>query len=397
VAYSYRIFDSIAQVDLAAWQHVRAACNASIFTDPRFIAAVEAGMKDEVDKYWHIVVRDEGGAPVACASASAMTLDLANLADPSLARIIRHIPLLSSRLRRLRFLIGGLPVGTGHHALALARPADSTGLLSFLDGIVRELAHAEKADAIVYKEFGEGDLTWTAPLLDLGYQRIATPPMHFFRPVFEDFAQYCAALKSHYRQQIKQSRRRMRDGGFEIAVLTDPQEILRAYTPEVHALYHQMVDRAALKLEILPIEFLHQLTSRLAGDVELLAIRKEARIVAFGWNIHTRSSYHAMYGGLDYHLNDELDLYFNLIYAMLDRALSKQVATIEVGLGGDAFKAKIGCYWEPLYVFAKGQGPLMAFMLRALGRFLIAHKPPTAPFNIFKENSPRAGTERRRA
>jgi Acetyltransferase (GNAT) domain len=397
VAYSYRIFDSIAQVDLAAWQHVRAACNASIFTDPRFIAAVEAGMKDEVDKYWHIVIRDESGAPVACASASAMTLDLANLADPSLARIIRHIPLLSSRLRRLKFLIGGLPVGTGHHTLALAWPADSTRLLSFLDGIVRELAHAEKADAIVYKEFGEGDLTWTAPLLDLGYQRIATPPMHFFRPVFENFAQYCAALKSHYRQQIKQSRRRLSDGGCEIAVLTDPQEILRAYTPEVHALYHQMADRAALKLEILPIEFLHQLTSRLAGDVELLAIRKEARIVAFGWNIHTRSSYHAMYGGLDYRLNDELDLYFNLIYAMLDRALSKQVATIEVGLGGDAFKAKIGCYCEPLYVFAMGQGPLMAFMLRALGRFLIAHKPTAAPFNIFKENSPRIGTERRRA
>jgi hypothetical protein len=396
VAYSYRIFDSIAQVDLAEWQRVRAACNASIFTDPRFIAAVEVGMRP-VEKYWHIMVHDEGGAPVACTSASTMTLDLANLADPGLARIIRHIPLLSSRLRQLKFLIGGLPVGTGHHALALAPRVDGARLLPVLDGVIRELARAEKADAIVYKEFGQGDLIWSAPLLDLGYQRIATPPMHFFSPVFENFSQYCAALKSHYRQQINQSRRRLRDGGFEIAVLTDPQEILRAYTPEVHALYHQMVDRAALKLEILPIEFLHQLTSRLPGEVELIAIRKDARIAAFGWNIRTPSSYHAMYGGLDYHLNDEFDLYFNLIYAMLDRALAQRAATIEVGLGGDAFKAKIGCTCEPLYVFAKGQGLVMAFLLRALGRFLIAHKPPAAPFNIFKENSPRTGTERRRA
>jgi predicted N-acyltransferase len=297
----------------------------------------------------------------------------------------------------LRFLIGGLPVGTGHHALALAPRVDGARLLPVLDGVIRELARAEKADAIVYKEFGQGDLIWSAPLLDLGYQRIATPPMHFFSPVFENFSQYCAALKSHYRQQINQSRRRLRDGGFEIAALTDPQEILRAYTPEVHALYHQMVDRAALKLEILPIEFLHQLTSRLPGEVELIAIRKDARIAAFGWNIRTPSSYHAMYGGLDYHLNDEFDLYFNLIYAMLDRALAQRAATIEVGLGGDAFKAKIGCTCEPLYVFAKGQGLVMAFLLRALGRFLIAHKPPAAPFNIFKENSPRSGTERRRA
>src|SRR5262245_10855870 len=169
-----------------------------------------------VEKYWHVIVDDEGGAPVACTSASTMTLDLANLADPSVARIIRRIPLLSSRLRQLKFLIGGLPVGTGHHAFAIAPRADGARVLPVLDGIIRDLAHAEKADAIVYKEFGEGDLTWTAPLLDLGYQRIATPPMHFFRPVFENFSQYCAALKSHYRQQINQSRRRLRDGGFEI-------------------------------------------------------------------------------------------------------------------------------------------------------------------------------------
>jgi hypothetical protein len=162
-----------------------------------------------------------------------------------------------------------------------------------------------------------------------------------------------------------------------------------------------MVNRAALKLELLPIEFLHQMTSRLSGEVELITIRRDTRIAAFGWNIHTPSSYHAMYGGLDYQLNDAFDLYFNLIYAMLDRALAQRVATIEVGLGGDAFKAKIGCYCEPLYVFAKGQGPLMAFLLRALGRFLIAHKPRAAPFNIFKEKSlkedPRTGTERRHA
>ena len=37
-AYSHRIFDSIAQVDAAEWQRVRAACDASIATDPRFLA-----------------------------------------------------------------------------------------------------------------------------------------------------------------------------------------------------------------------------------------------------------------------------------------------------------------------------------------------------------------------
>src|SRR5262245_11446886 len=339
----------------------------------------------QVEKFWCIIVY-ESGAPVASTSVSAMTVDVANLADPGLARIIRHTPLLSSRLRQLKLLIAGLPVGTGHHTLALTQHSASVQILPILDRAVCDLATEARADAIVYKEFGQGDLAWTAPLLDLGYQRIPTPPMHFFKPAFEDFSQYCAALKSHYRQQINRSRRKLKEGGLEIVVLSDPEEILRAYTSEVHALYHQMADRATIKLEVLPIEFLHQLTSRLRGHVELLAIRKDTRIVAFGWNIHTPSSYHAMYGGLDYRLNHEFDLYFNLIYAMLDCALAKQASRIEVGLGGDAFKAKLGCYSEPLYVFAKGRGPVMSRIVRAAGHLLIARKPATPSFDILRSS-----------
>jgi hypothetical protein len=388
VAYSYRIFDSIEHVDLTEWQRVRESCDASIFTDPRFIAAVEVGMK-HVEKLWYVVIYDENGAPVACTSVSTMTVDLADLADPGLAGVIRHAPLLSSWLRHWKLLIGGLSVGTGHNTLAIAQRSASAQILPALDGVIRDLATEARADAIAYKEFGERDLAWTAPLLDLGYLRIPTPPMHFFRPAFDDFSQYCAALKSHYRQQISRSKRKLRDGGLEIVVLSDPEEIVSAYTPEVHALYRQMADKATIKLEVLPIEFLHQLSLRLRGQVELLTIRKDARIVAFGWNIHSQSSYHAMYGGLDYRLNHEFDLYFNLIYAMLERALAKRVARIEVGLGGDAFKAKIGCYSEPLYVFVKGRGPLMSLVVRAAGHLLIARKPAAPSFNILR-SSPHA-------
>jgi len=383
VAYSHRIFDSIERVDLSEWQQIRASCNASIFTDPRFLAAVEIGVK-QVEKIWYIVLYDENGAPAASTCISLMTVDLVDLADPALARVIRYTPFLSSWLRHWNVLIVGLPIGTGHHTLALAQRSANAQILPVLDRIVCDLATEVRADVIVYKEFGEGDLTWTAPLLDLGYRRIATPPMHFFRPAFEDFSQYCAALKSHYRQQINRSRRKLKDGGLEIIVLNDPEEILRLYTPEVHALYYQMAERATIKIEVLPIEFLHQLTLRLRGEIELIAIRKDSQVVAFGWNIHTQSSYHAMYGGLDYHLNREFDLYFNLIYAMLDCALTKGVARIEVGLGGDAFKSKLGCYSEPLYVFVTGRGPLMSLIVRAAGHLLIARKPAAPSFDILK-------------
>ena len=253
-----------------------------------------------------------------------------------------------------------------------------------LDKIICDLATEVQADAIVYKEFGEDDLRWTEPLLGLGYQRLSMPPSYTFKLAFDDFAQYCEALRKHYRKQINRSRRKLKDAGLEIIVLSELEEILQAYTCDVHALYHQMADRAAMKLEVLPIEFLHQLTLRLNGQIELLAIRKDARIVAFASCLHAQSSYYTMYGGLDYHLNHKFDLYLNLVYALLDRGLQKRASTIVFGMGADAVKTRIGCVSEPLYVFVKGRGPLMSTIVRAAGRFLIAPTPVIAPFNIFK-------------
>jgi hypothetical protein len=161
VAYSYRIFNSIEDVDMTEWQRI-ASCDATIATDPRFLAAVEVSMK-QAEKFWYIVLYDENGVPVACTCVSSMTVDLVGFADPVLARVVRFTPLRFSRLRRSKLLIGGLPIGTGQHTLALTQRSASAQILPVLDRVVCDLAAEVQADAILYKEFGEGDLTWTAP------------------------------------------------------------------------------------------------------------------------------------------------------------------------------------------------------------------------------------------
>ena len=96
------------------------------------------------------------------------------------------------------------------------------------------------------------------------------------------------------------------------------------------------------------------MTARSKGEVELIVFLIDSQIIAFGWCLHAGEDYHALYAGLDDQYNDELDLYFNLSYAVLDRALQKRPAKIYFGQTADAFKARLGCYPEPLYVFAKG-------------------------------------------
>jgi Acetyltransferase (GNAT) domain len=379
---SYRVFESIEDVDLAAWESVRAAGGSSIFMDPRFIAAAESSMKNNY-RFWYVIIYDDDNHPVACAGLCAMTIDLADWATPRLASLIRRVPKALLSFLKVKALFCGLPGSPGEKNLALRSTDASSQVLRLLDEVICDLAARTGMDLIVYKEFGNDDLAWMDALLDLGYRRVPIDPMQFFKPAFADFAQYCAALSSRYRRHITLSMRKLKSAGVEPSILTDPEEILRAYTPEVHDLHSQMVAKAEINIEVLPIEFFHQLTSRLKGNVELVTLSKDSRILAIAWCLQDASSYYLLYGGLDYQLNHQMDLYFNLMYATLDRALQKRVSKIYVGQTADAFKARIGCYAEPLYAFAKGRGVVMSPLVRYGGN--LAHRPVSTPRDIFKK------------
>jgi hypothetical protein len=383
MAYAFRLFDTIEQLDLAALENLRSKGKASAFTDPRFLGAVEVSM-NKTCRFQYVVV-SEGDNPVAFACLTIMTIDLADFADEGLLkRIIQNAPTVLSRLRYLKMIVCGLPVSTGHSPLALAPQCDCPQVFAVLEGIIREAAAKTKANAVVYKEFERDDLSWTGPLLDLGYQRSNTPPAYFLEAKFSDLDDYCKALRSHYRKQIKRSLRKRADAGVEVAILTDAAEIVKAYTAEVHELYHQMRQKAQVKYEALSIEFLHELARRMSGPVHLIVLTQASRIVAFGWCLRGSNTYHMMYAGLDFALNDEMDLYFNLHYAALDRALRSGASRIEFGVTADAFKARLGCYAEPLHFFTKGIGPMMSLMVRYGSRFMLNREPAIPSFDVFK-------------
>jgi Peptidogalycan biosysnthesis/recognition len=386
LGYTFRVFHSVDEINLKDWQYVRSACGGSIFLDPSFMTAVEIGMKHS-HRFWYVIFYENNEFPVACTSLCATDVDLANFADPGLAWTIRHLPLVSSRLRRLKLLICGLPLMIGQHTLALTVPSTSPQILSLLDEIVRGLASELKIDAIVYKEFRRCELEWTSPLSNLGYLRVPIPPIQLFRPLFRDLEHYCAALRSHYRKQINRSIKKLKQAGVEISILTDPEQILSIYTPEAHGLYNQMLEKAKFKFEALSIDFFRELTFRLGDQINLILFAKDARIISLGWCLHAGSACHMLYAGLDYKLNADLDLYFNLIYAALDYALKKKVLSIEVGMTANSFKAKLGCYSEPLYAFIKGVSPLVALMIRYGGTLLVGQMPEIPASNIFKSSA----------
>jgi predicted N-acyltransferase len=385
--WTHRLFGSVGEIDLADWERVRSACGNPIFGDPRFLAAVETGLGKSC-RIWHVIVYDAALWPVACASFSIVAIDALDFADPQFAALIDRVPIAGARLRNIRLLLCGLPFSAGQNGLILSAPSDSPHILATLDQAACRLAADNKIDGIIYKEFAKDELLWAKPLCKLGYRCVDSLPMYYFKPDFRDFEHYFASLRANHRRLVNKSLRKRNSTGLEITILTDPRDIAHVYTSDVHGLYLQTYARSEYKLEFLTAEFFLEMASRLAGQVDLLLISKASKVVAAAWILRNNATCYLLYGGIDYALNLEADLYFNLVFASLEHALRAGVSRIQMGQTSSTFKARIGCYPEPLYMLVKGVGPLIGPFVRFFGHLLVAQEPTPPPFKAFKGDAP---------
>jgi hypothetical protein len=391
--YTYELFDSIASVNLDDWSAVCAGVGSSAFMDPRFIRTVETTMAD-VASFWHVIFYDQQGVPVACASLTVFRVDLAIIAGGRTKQIVQRFRRLVPSLMHVNMLFCGLPVSVGQNSLAVTSAADAGEVVRMLDTLMLTLSADRKIHLLLFKEFRADQCAYLDTLLALGYHRGESPVMQHFYPRFPDFDEYLGALKSHYRYDVTRSRRKLDRAGYEVSWLTNPESIVRLYTREVHRLYEAVVERAENKLEILPPEFFLELSRQFQDQVRLTVISKDNRVAAFNWALATPSTYHFLFCGIDYALNEDADLYFNVMYADLDQALRANVGDIQVGQTSDMFKARLGCTQQPLFVYAKGTGTVVSHLIQAGFRVLLPPRPQVPTYSIFKTQVERSVRER---
>src|SRR5262249_45340929 len=193
------------------------------------------------------------------------------------------------------------------------------------------LALQHRARLIVFKEFAEEDGDHMDVLKQLGYVRADSPASYAMPRSFPSLKAFCDAIKRHYRSEIGRAQRKFGKAGCRTVHISDPEEIRRVYTPEVHRLYEAVVDKAEMKLEVLPHTFFHTLAEEMPGQVTLTLVRRGEKIVAFGWSLIAGPEFHGLFCGIDYEHNADCDLYFNVMYESLDYTFRRGCKHITMG------------------------------------------------------------------
>ena len=381
--YTYKLYNSTQAIDLNDWQQVFDQSKSNLFMDVRFLLTMEKSMSDH-SKFWHIIFYDENGNAHGCASLSSFKTDLSIIANQTTKKFVTFVRKKFPSFLWINVLFCGLPISLGQNHLLFTPEANQTEIIKLLDRILHQIATDEKARLIVYKEFDSDESQQLDLLSHFGYLRAQSLPMNHFKPNFLEFNDYYIALKSKYRKQIRKSKDKFENTGMHICQLQTSEKILQIYTPEVHQLYETVVNKSKTKLETLPLMFFHELAINFPNQVYLTLAYQHEKIVGFMCSLRNESCFYCLFCGLDFSLNPESDLYFNLAYGAIELALNFPLSNIEVGQSADAFKARIGCYQNPLYLYVKGMGFMEELLLKTLFKFIFPAPLPVPSYNIFK-------------
>ncbi|HUG20833.1 MAG TPA: GNAT family N-acetyltransferase [Planctomycetaceae bacterium] len=346
------LYDTIDEVDCDEWNSLRGGSD--LFMSPEFIRAIESSMA-EASSFRHVVFKNDAGAVIATACMSSYRVDASLLANGWMKKVASAIGRVIPFLTHFQIVFCGLPISAGQSNLRIAANADPAEVLSELDGLLWKFATEIRARAIVFKEFSSEDCQRFAALENLGYLRGDSLPMNETSTAPSSFEEYLAGLKSRKRSPITRSQKKFARFNYRVEQMNGGAGADRIFTPQVYKLYEHVYSHAGVRLEKLSPKVFPELARQLPDNTDFTFIYDGDEVIAFAASMFCPESFHQMFVGYDESRNADSDLYFNLFYQAIDRALRQGCDRLLVGQSADDFKhQKLSCRQRPLSFFIKG-------------------------------------------
>jgi hypothetical protein len=337
---------------------------------------------------WGLMLKDQQQQVVGCAALCVFPVEFFDTNAPLAIRLRDVVRRLWPMFLRMNVVFCGLPVPSGSSHLAVKADADVLAVIEEVEHNMRLLAKQHRCRLLVFKEMNDLDGPVGTTLSAQRYVSGDIPPMHVFERAFGDFDDYMKALKSRYRTQIVRSQKKLKEAGFEVLQGRGNSFFSEHFNADVYSLYVDVQQRAARKLELMTAAFFSELAARLDHEVLLTVIRRDARVCAFTFSITRGRQHYNMYSGLDYALNGEGDLYFNLFYNDMDRAFRDGVTSMHLGQTSDEFKSRLGTRAESLWFFAKSPSAVINRILHRFAPLMFPKVSAVETNDVFSQSPP---------
>lgn len=182
---------------------------------------------------------------------------------------------------------------------------------------------------------------------------------------WQTFADYEHALKHKYAQRC----RKIRGTAQEISIVELEQKEIEHYASEIHRLYMQVVSKQMVSMGVLTASFFVEMKKSLKQKFRVFGFFQGENLVAFSSAIQHDQDYDMNYIGFDYERNQELNLYFNILFHCVETAIQSKAGKLILGRTAIEAKAILGCEPDYRYSFYKLRNVVVNWFYQMVSKY----------------------------
>jgi predicted N-acyltransferase len=338
MAIEVRLFDSIAQIERAAW-------------DALFPNEIEA---------WRYFTLWQEDALVAAAPAFLTDYRLDTTLAGPLKRWTDRLARLAPRLLSIRMLCLGSPVAEICHVGTTrdATPQQRQALLARLLQALRDEAARRHIGLVAVKDAPDGsDLAEACGLA--GHTRLPGMPTAVLPLHFSDLDGYLKTLSRVTRKDIKRKLRHSQ--ALRVEARADIDDVMGP----VMALYEATWQRSDLRLEHLTPEYFTAVLAAMRGRAICFLYWQDERLVAFNLVLHDSQRMIDKFFGTDGTAR-QLNLYHLSWMENIRQCLARRLIVFQAGQAFYREKVRMGSRLDINWQFFQHRSPVLDFLLRKI-------------------------------
>lgn len=161
-------------------------------------------------------------------------------------------------------------------------------------------------------------------------------------------------------------------------------EEIKKHEKELFKLYEGIFEKAKFKLIKLPVDYFSSVKAIYPETFTVTGFFHENKLIAFASSfVMQDNSLEAHYIGFDYDLNNQFDLYQNILYLMISEGIKHKQTKINLGRTAAEIKTTVGAKAENLICYIKPQNTISRIIQKPFISFL--QPADWTPRNPFKE------------
>lgn len=374
LALSIEIHRDIDALNPVAWNAF--VSRGAVGLEVPHLRAVARARVSDVENYYLVAFHQ--GRPIGIAHFFVIDLDLASLSADIDADTITTLRRYDPTFMRMRTVECGFVAGLGE-AIASA-PEHWPQFLDRLVSALEDVAASHHADVVLVRDIPLPKVDAYEHLRVRGFETFFGFPRAVIPVVWNRFDEYVVSLKSEGRRRARRARSKLQQPGVKAEAVMD----FAAHAEEMQALWHQTNSRAAsYRHEELSARYFREISRRLGARSEAILIHSQGKLVGMAACLLGDEELFFAHVGMADDRRPEDEVYRNLCYLALERAIDGGYRRVNLGITTYDLKFDVGAVSEPLVYFVKhvGHPEYTPTLARLLGQSIAQPENKHRPFS----------------